>query len=108
MIMAKECENCAYKSDFKSPKCGTCMVSYYDGEQRGLPSNFKPKPQTNADRIRAMSDEELANFMAERSVNEYTVNLLNENHALTAVQIEALKHRVYCACMKWLKQPAEE
>ena len=66
-----------------------------------------PAPQTNADRIRAMSDEELAHFMAKRSVNEYTVNLLDKDAVLTAVQIEALKHNIYCSLMQWLKQPAE-
>jgi hypothetical protein len=64
MIMAKECENCFHQSEFKSVECGSCIVSYYDGEQQGLPSNFKPKPKTNADRIRAMSDEELADVVA--------------------------------------------
>ena len=63
---------------------------------------------TNADRIRSMSDEELAHFMAERSVNEYTVNLLDKDAVLTAVQIEALKHNIYCSLMQWLKQPAED
>lgn len=66
----------------------------------------KPKP-TNADRIRAMSDEELAHFMVERNVNESTLQLFDKDYALTAVQIEALKHRLYCACIQWLKQPAE-
>ena len=66
------------------------------------------KEQTNADRIRAMSDEELANFMAERSVNESTLHRLDKDHGLTSVQIEAIKHNVYCAFMQWLKQPAEE
>ena len=65
------------------------------------------KPQTNADSIRAMSDEELAHFLAERSVNESTVQLLNKDAALTAVQIEALRHNIYCAFRQWLKQPAE-
>lgn len=64
--------------------------------------------KTNADRIRAMSDTELAHFMAERNVNESTVLLLNEEHSLTAIQIEALKHRIYCACLQWLKQPVED
>jgi len=58
--MARECENCVYNSDLKAVECGSCMVTYYDGLQRGLPSNFKPKPMTNADRIRSMTDEELA------------------------------------------------
>jgi hypothetical protein len=63
--------------------------------------------KTNADRIRAMSDEELAHFMAERNVNESTLQLINKDNGLTAVQIEALRHRIYCAYMQWLKQPAE-
>jgi hypothetical protein len=88
MIMAKECENCAYKSDFKSPECGTCMVSYYDGEQLGLPSNFKQKPQTNADRIRAMSDEELAVFLRD-------------------VEYDVEQYPFVQDWDKWLKQPAE-
>ena len=62
---------------------------------------------TNADRIRAMSDDQLAHFMAERNVNESTLLLLNEDHSLTATQIEALKHRIYCTWKQWLKQPAE-
>ncbi len=63
--MAKECVNCVHKSDFKAVECGTCVVCYMDGLQHGLPSNFKPKPKTNADRIRAMSDEEMALFLAD-------------------------------------------
>ena len=65
-------------------------------------------PQTNADRIRAMSDKELAHFMSERSVNESTVALLNKEHGLSAIQIEAVRNRVYCALLQWLKQPAED
>ena len=97
--MAKECKNCAHESSFKAHECGTCMVSYYDGEPLGLPSNFKSKIMTNADRIRAMSDEELAKLLLdgcrgskcdEQPQNEYgSVNCFD------------------CR-MKWLKQPAEE
>lgn len=63
---------------------------------------------TNADRIRAMNDAELARFMAERNVNEMTLLLLKEDYSQTATQIEALRHNVYCALMQWLKQPVEE
>ena len=58
--MAKDCETCVYNSDYKATECYTCEVSYLDGVQQGKPSNYKAKPMTNADRIRAMSDEELA------------------------------------------------
>ena len=60
------CDTCAHKAcDKKAVECGTCMASYYDGVLQGSPSNYKAKQMTNADRIRAMSDEELAVFLAE-------------------------------------------
>ena len=69
--------------------------------------NCENKIETNADRIRAMSDRELAHFMAARSVNESTLLLINEDHGLTAVQIEEIRHRIYCACLQWLREPAD-
>lgn len=58
------CDTCAHKAgDKKAVECGTCMASYNDGVLQGSPSNYKAKPMTNADRIRAMSDEELAEFL---------------------------------------------
>lgn len=70
-------------------------------------SNVREKPKTNADRIRAMSDEELAWFMADRNVNESTLLLLDKDHGLTAVEKDALRHNIYYALRNWLKQPAE-
>ena len=49
--MTKECEECLGKSGFRL--CAVCDAN---------PSKTKQN-QTNADRIRAMSDEELAEFM---------------------------------------------
>jgi hypothetical protein len=66
---------------------------------------------TNADRIRAMSDEELAIFLAEKLENEYILSckrLGYETHMLTATQIEAIRHTCYRTWMQWLKQPVEE
>lgn len=56
------CTNCVNEyawrpTDKPFPKeCKECEI--VDGK----PTNFKPKHKTNADRIRAMSDEELAKF----------------------------------------------
>lgn len=68
------------------------------------------KPQTNADRIRAMNDEELARFLADKLENEYILSckrLGYNEHMLTATEIEAIRHTCYCVWMRWLKQPAE-
>lgn len=60
-------------------------------------------PLTNADRIRAMSDEELATFISEIA-DECERNTECNQHCY-GCDIE------YCvreSCLKWLQQPAEE
>lgn len=61
----KVCVGCVYEFDWTEPLtavpegCKGCeMVN-------GKPTNYIPKPQTRADRIRAMSDEELAKFICQ-------------------------------------------
>ena len=51
------------------------------------------KPQTNADRIRAMSDEELADFMT------------SQNRGICT---DICREMYYQSNLEWLKQPAEE
>lgn len=51
--MSEDCPFCLYeKTEENCPGC-------FEG------SNYRPKPQTNADQIRAMSDEELARWIAD-------------------------------------------
>ena len=100
--MAKDCETCVYESNFKANECGTCSVSYLDGVQQGKPTNYKAKLITYADRIRAMSEAEFAEFWISR---------------MTYCECCAKKGRCsadgvdYAACIdgvkEWLKQPAE-
>ena len=52
-------------------------------------------PMTNADRIRAMSDEELANLLTDHSNNGGWVT-------------ETGRELCYERIIEWLKQPAEE
>lgn len=53
----------------------------------------KPTPQTNADRIRAMSDEELAEWV---TCSRYF-----------GIEMVCDTSCVAC-CLEWLKQPAKE
>ena len=48
------CDSCRYQNDFEFHACHIC------GMERDM---YKPK-RTNADRIRAMTDEGLADFLA--------------------------------------------
>ena len=106
----KNCDNCAnYKGGITFPgdACQGCITEYVNGERKG-PSHWEPIPKTNADRIRAMSDRELAYFLADKYVKESCMRLNDEGYEPTATQIEAIKHTLYCTWMNWLQQPAED
>lgn len=61
-----------------------------------IPWETKPKHKTNADRIRSMTDEELAEFMDGIDCLRCPVG---DN-----CKIDACKNQLF----KWLQQPAEE
>lgn len=65
--------------------------------------NAKRKPPTNADRIRAMSDEELATFISEIA-DECERNTACNQHCYGC----DIEYCVRKSCLKWLQQPAEE
>lgn len=60
----KRCNNCANGAWIceESALPGVCI--YCDFLSDGSPSEWKPKAATNADRIRAMTDEELGEFLS--------------------------------------------
>ena len=55
---------------------------------------------SNADRIRAMSDEELACLLAHET---YRI----AKPVLDLAKIEIKEEEIYCLRLEWLKQPAE-
>lgn len=65
------------------------------------------KPKTNADRIRATSDEELADFMTRRNVTESCLRLADEGYMPTEEQKQVIYDSLYPVWMEWLQQPAE-
>ena len=58
--MSKTCVTCKYAPPMKKWPCEDCDV-------RKPADRWEPKPHTRADRIRAMSDEELAEHLEEIS-----------------------------------------
>ena len=103
------------------PRCGGVLraetVGWMCAKCRGfidMQGNFhefthKPfmPPKTNADRIRAMSDEELADFMTRRNVTESCLRLADEGYTPTEEQKQVLYDSLYPVWMEWLQQPAE-
>lgn len=60
---------------------------------------------TNADRIRAMSDEELADWLARTQIANVAEAL--EIAKIPYEQENGLKDEVKKECLEWIKQPAE-
>lgn len=102
-----KCEKCKHNNDESFFVCDTCI------HDTSLKDRFEP--QTNADCIRAMSDEELADFFFESPEIEFTVCEYCEylgghtsdtpckhdmGRCLVSAKNEAFK--------KWLKQPADK
>ena len=69
-------------------------------ETLGLFRSLAPEPQTNADRIRAMSDEELAKFIATPCQCEVRPKRDGFRECGNDLCLQYL--------LKWLQQPAEE
>ena len=89
------CPNCggSLESVAIGWRCKKCkgFISLQDGKFfEYVEKPFMP-PQTNADRIRAMSDEELGIFLGEWAEKPWTWKRDGEGE-----------------CLAWLKQPAEE
>lgn len=81
---------------------GKARGCLWDGQLFGV--HGMPKPKANRDRIRAMSDEELAEFLAAKFADLQSQQL----HQPTATQLSALAHTWYCQWMYWLRQPVKD
>ena len=92
------CQICRYAGNTKDKQpCADCIgYSKYEYE----------KPQTNADRIRAMSDEELAELFDGIVDNGRSCSLIcgDLDNCKRNNSIERICKNHY---LKWLKQPAE-
>lgn len=95
--------------------CKICAHPYcvHAGKQRGIVldcANYKPspKPQTNADRIRAMSDEELAEWLAD---DGWDCHNCSEHERLSdnpLLRDERCDEKCAEHCLDWLRQPVKD
>lgn len=65
-------------------------------------------PMTNADCIRAMSDKELARFLASKIVDAENLRMMSAGFTPSATEIEFLQQSIYGVWMNYLEQPAED
>lgn len=66
------------------------------------------KPMTNADRVRAMSDRELAAFLARKFTDHETEKAIQKGEMLTATYVSQIAHAWFTVWMQWIRQPAED
>ena len=115
--MRKHCGNCAnYKKETNqfSEECRKCVSARLENGETTDPSHWRALPQTNADRIRDMSDEELADFFFESPQIEFEVcehcQYFGGHTSDTPCKHDMGRCFVPSkneAFKKWLKQPAK-
>lgn len=101
--MEKDCNNCKFELyNADEIPCKDCGM--------GNRECWQPKPQTNGDRIRAMSDEELARWMLryQRQIIKETLRTLGTEEHVKVFE-EALGENPDCTdVVRWLKEPYKE
>ena len=103
--MSFMCCDCMNKNSFKCLNCGTA--------QNGDREYFELKPQTNADYIRQMTDEELADFLChwdECGSTEglgYNTEKVGNYWLCTAPGGGDIGGECQVCAMAWLKSPVE-
>jgi hypothetical protein len=103
MIMRKDCDTCLH-NEFGETYCNNCYWAYEKPPTKWEPAPFWA-PDTNADRIRAMSDEELAKFLADEIPHGDCYGCDLECATFEGDKFENDCHNAF---YRWLKQPAEE
>jgi hypothetical protein len=101
--MRKDCDTCLH-DEFGETYCNDCYWANGKPPTKWEPAPFWT-PDTNADRIRGMSDEELAEWMARTQIGAIkdAMNLLRLPYDEPDGLVEVGKTEA----LEWLKQPAE-
>lgn len=101
------------KSTPYSPKPlvnATCKLGkkgcFEDGRCHAL-GDCENKIVTNADKIRAMTDEELLVFLVKHDVEQNRMRLESNGIVPTATQLSALSNTLNAVWRNWLQHPAE-
>ena len=103
MIMEKDCNNCKFElynaDEIPCNDCGMDNREYW-----------QPKPQTNGDRIRAMSDEELADLAFKLNVDEQVnfCKMLPECEEILDRDEDLDLNKCKGCFVQWLKEPYKE
>ena len=98
----------AYKLDSRFACAVTEAVELLvaQGEQIADLEN-NPTIKTNADRIRGMSDQEIAYFLSRYAVSAANLRMMGIEDNMTHTQLAALQKHMWSIWMRWLRAPVE-
>lgn len=102
----RHCGNCANYNLEKmehTDVCGECFIEGVNGKSTE-PSKWEPLPPTNGDRIRAMTDEELSEWV----VSFGTICEICSENTFVCDDETIACGRCAVGITNWLKQPAKE
>ena len=119
--LTNKCGSCDHFKPIEDTVAGECLQHPYNDSVFHDPKHphwivqrsrikcqlYNAKPQTNADRIRAMSDEELAEHLHDIG---WDCHLCAEHKRLDnepLLRDEKCDEKCVKHCLEWLKQPAE-
>ena len=111
--MKQNCGNCANydrEKEAYADICGKCVIAYVEGVEQE-PSQWRALPQTNADRIRAMSDEGLVDLIFQYDLDERIDFCKEKPECICALEEGKLNPRGNeCRkCMlEWMRRPADQ
>lgn len=89
--------------------CGTPITKEYcEGWPEVCEHWTQKKPQTNADRIRAMSDEGIAKHFAAMFVEQRVLDAAESGKDLSYVSRRVLEAAFYSMLLRHLKQPVKD
>lgn len=104
--MRKDCDTCLH-DEFGETYCNDCYWANGKPPTKWEPAPFWT-PDTNADRIRAMSDEELARHL---HCIGWDCHLCSEHERLDnepLLRNEKCDENCFEHCLEWLKQPVDD
>lgn len=107
-MITKGCDNCKHRYGYASAcPCNTCIDTGH-GQPTGWEAGTNYIPMTNADCIRAMSDEELAKLLCTADWCEICEYMTEDGFCSAMGKDDPLAKYCEATGLRWLRQPAEE
>lgn len=122
IVLANKCVSCCWFEPIEGTCSGYCLRNKYGEDVVHDPAHpywqvarsrikcvdYNAKPQTNADHIRSMTDEELADYMSDHSIEDFCYIICGGECKAIATFNKTAGQRCREIVSDWLKHPYKE